>query len=122
MTEQSEKEQLANLNLQAGKKAKTSVAYQLSLIYFQRGIKCLPVNSWEKDYNLTMELHLEKLESLFLNTMFEQVEPFAQIILRSSKSFYDTVKIYKIQMITHYRCQIGCSLKVFMSHFQIFYN
>ena len=102
MTEQSEKEQLANLNLQAGKKAKTSVAYQLSLIYFQRGIKCLPVNSWEKDYNLTMELHLEKLESLFLNTMFEQVEPFAQIILRSSKSFYDTVKIYKIQSLLFY--------------------
>lgn len=102
ITEKSEKDQLAKLNLQAGKKAKTSVAYQLSLIYFERGIKLLPVNSWEKDYDLAMELHLEKLESLFLNTMFEQVEPFAQIILQFSKFFYDTAKVYKILSLIFY--------------------
>jgi predicted ATPase/GAF domain-containing protein len=102
ITEKSEKDKLAKLNLQAGKKAKTSVAYQLSLIYFERGINLLPLNSWEKDYDLTMELHLEKLESLFLNTMFEQVEPFAQIILQSSKFFYDTAKVYKILSLIFY--------------------
>jgi predicted ATPase/GAF domain-containing protein len=102
ITEQSEKDELAKLNLQAGKKAKASTAYQSSLIYFEIGINLLSLNSWEKDYELMMEIHLEKLESLFLNTMFDQVEPFAEIILQFSKFFKDTIKVYKIQSLLYY--------------------
>ena len=100
--EQLEKNELAQLNLQAGQKAKSSTAYESALIYLKAGINLLSLESWEKQYDLTMQLHLESLESLYLNTNFTEIESFANNILPFSRNIADTVKIYQIQSLVHY--------------------
>ena len=100
--EQQKKNELAQLNLQAGKKAKASTAYASALSYFEAGINLLTLDSWGNQYGLTMELHLETLESLYLNTKFEQVETFAETTLKFSKNIADTLKIYQIKSLLYY--------------------
>ncbi|MDJ0533203.1 MAG: AAA family ATPase [Xenococcaceae cyanobacterium MO_207.B15] len=102
ITEQLERDELAKLNLQAGKKAKASTAYESALIYFQEGINLLPLNSWKNQYDLTMNLHLEALESLYLNTKFEQVESFAENILEFSQNIAHTIKVYQMRNLLYY--------------------
>lgn len=66
------KEQLARLNLIAGRKAKLSSAYQPALIYITNGIKLLPPNSWEEDYQRTFLYHLEKGEIEYLTASWDE--------------------------------------------------
>jgi predicted ATPase len=46
--EQGEREQLAELNLIAGKRAKASSAYASALTYLTAGVTLLPEDSWER--------------------------------------------------------------------------
>ncbi len=100
--EQSQKNQLAQLNLEAGKQAKASTAYESALVYFNAGLDLLTPSSWEYNYNLTIELHLEVLESLYLNTQFEQVEDFAEEILSYTQDIADDLKVYRIISLFYY--------------------
>ncbi|WP_050422102.1 PAS domain S-box protein [Bradyrhizobium tropiciagri] len=61
-----EREQLARLNLIAGKRAKTSTAYGASLRYFTTGAATLPEDSWERRRELMFELELHRAECEFL--------------------------------------------------------
>ena len=47
MASQDEREQLSQLNLVAGKRAKASAAYAVALKYFVSGAALLPENAWE---------------------------------------------------------------------------
>src|SRR5215475_5036948 len=53
-----EREQLAELNLAAGKRAKTSSAYASALTYFTAGAALLPKDAWEHRQGLAFELEL----------------------------------------------------------------
>src|SRR5262245_62641712 len=55
---QDEREQLAELNLAAGKRAKASSAYASALIYFTAGAALLPKDAWERRQGLAFELEL----------------------------------------------------------------
>ncbi len=78
ITEQVAKDKLAKLNLQAGKKAKASIAYQPALKYLENCLRLLPETSWQQDYQLTLEIYLIILELLYLNNEFERLEGFAE--------------------------------------------
>ncbi|RUT06487.1 serine/threonine protein kinase [Dulcicalothrix desertica PCC 7102] len=99
ITEPSEKHQLARLNFEAGKKAKASTAYKPALKYVETALKLLPLNSWKHQYEFTLQVHLETLEVLYLNTKIEQVEYLSAIILKQTKSIIDKVKVYEIQIL-----------------------
>ncbi|MBD2680201.1 MULTISPECIES: AAA family ATPase [Nostoc] len=99
VTEQLEREQLAKLNLQAAKKSKASTAYEPALKYLETGLKFLASNSWEYQYKLTWELHLETLEMFYLNTQFERLEKFSQILIEHSKYILDKAKVNQIKIL-----------------------
>jgi PAS domain S-box-containing protein len=61
-----EREQVATLNLMAGKRAKTATAYAAALRYFSVGRALLGDNSWEQCYELTFELELKLGECEYL--------------------------------------------------------
>jgi PAS domain S-box-containing protein len=61
-----ERQQLAELNLTAGKRAKAAVAYESALRYLQIGINCLPADCWEESYRTTFELMFHRAECKFL--------------------------------------------------------
>lgn len=80
-----ERRQLAQLNLQAGVRAKQATAYDTALDYLQTGLDLLPVDSWQTDYNLTLALHTEAAEAAHLNREFERSDALADIILRFAR-------------------------------------
>lgn len=61
-----EREQLARLNLIAGKRAKNAAAYSSALIHLAGGRALLPEDSWERLYQLTFELEFYRAECEFL--------------------------------------------------------
>ncbi|NEQ36806.1 MAG: AAA family ATPase [Okeania sp. SIO3I5] len=102
ITEQWEKDELAKLNLQAGKKAKTSTAYKTALGYLQTGGKLLAENSWEEQYKFTLELQVETLEALYLNSQLEEVEKLSATILQKVNNILDQVKVDELLILSYY--------------------
>jgi PAS domain S-box-containing protein len=66
ITARDEREQLAELNLIAGKRAKASAAYASALTYFVAGSALLVEGSWERQHELTFALALQRAECQFL--------------------------------------------------------
>ena len=58
ITSESEREQLAELNLTAGKRAKASSAYTSALTYLTAGAALLPADAWERRQELAFALQL----------------------------------------------------------------
>ncbi len=98
ISEQVEKTQLAKLNLNAGKKAKASIAFEPALRYLEAGINLLSDNSWQDEYKLTLELYVETLEVIYLNTKFEQIEELSATVLRFCKDTLDKIKVYQVKI------------------------
>src|SRR5262245_23003645 len=66
ITSREERENLAELNLIAGKRAKASTAYASALKYLIAGAALLGVDSWERRRGLSFALELERAECEFL--------------------------------------------------------
>lgn len=105
ITQQSQRDELAKLNLQAGKKAKAATAYQPALRYLNTGLELLASSSWKKNYQLTLNLYVEYLQVLFLTTNFSQIEVNSAIILQQSQDILDKMKVYEIKILS-YRAQL----------------
>ncbi|MCY7381992.1 MAG: serine/threonine-protein kinase PknK [Microcoleus sp. CAN_BIN18] len=95
---QTQRDELAQLNLMAGSKAKTSTAYTASLNYLNLGRKLLAKDSWETSYELTLLLYVEATEAAYLNADFEQMEELAAIALQKAKTILDQVKVYEVKI------------------------
>ena len=102
IVEQLEKNNLARLNLKASKKAKVSTAYQIALKYLKTSLNLLSPYSWSNQYEFTLDIYVEKLELLYLNTQFDQIEDFSETILKQTKNIIDRVKIYQIKILYYY--------------------
>src|SRR5262245_55173827 len=66
ITSRAEREQLAEFNLIAGKRAKASTAYASALKYLVAGAALLAHGSWERRHDLTFQLELQRAECEFL--------------------------------------------------------
>jgi predicted ATPase len=66
ITSHEEREQLAELNLSAGERAKASTAYTSALRYFIAGAALLGDDCWERQRELIFALELERAECEFL--------------------------------------------------------
>ncbi|BAY29602.1 two-component hybrid sensor and regulator [Nostoc carneum NIES-2107] len=93
-----ERNQLAQLNLIAGTKAKAATAYTAAVEYSLIGLELLDEYSWQKQYQLTLELHTLVAEAAYLSGNFEQMQQLTEIILRNAKTLLDKVAIYEIQI------------------------
>ena len=69
-----EREQLAELNLIAGKRAKASTAYASALKYLTAGAALLPEDAWERRRELTFALELHRAECEFLTGALAEAE------------------------------------------------
>ncbi|MEG3923423.1 MULTISPECIES: AAA family ATPase [unclassified Microcoleus] len=102
ITDESERVELARLNLEAGKKAKASTAYAAALEqYFTTGIEMLPGDAWEKHYDLTFSLYRERSECEYLCGNFEKAEELFDLILTQVKSNVETAEIQNIRLVLY---------------------
>jgi predicted ATPase/signal transduction histidine kinase/GAF domain-containing protein len=94
----SEREEIAQLNLMAGKKAKASTAYNAAVEYFASGIRLLPENSWQSHYKATFELYRECAECEYLTGNLDRAESLFAIALNHTQDKFELAEIYAIQM------------------------
>jgi PAS domain S-box-containing protein len=74
MTDRDEREQLAELNLIAGQRAKASTAYASALSYLIAGSALLAEDCWERRHELIFELELNRSECEFLTGAVVEAE------------------------------------------------
>ncbi len=95
---QDNKDFVADLNLQAGRKARTSAAYEQALLYFEKGLLLLPGDCWPRNYNFTLQLFDEAAEIAFLCGEMDRVEELVTIILANAKDLNDSIKGYEVKI------------------------
>jgi predicted ATPase/signal transduction histidine kinase len=98
ITQQTERDELAQLNLIAGRKAKASTAYAAAKRYLTVGIKLLSAKAWQSQYELTLALHEEAAEAAYLSGDFEQMEQLADLVRNQARSLLDKVKVYEVNI------------------------
>ncbi|MEG4321298.1 MULTISPECIES: AAA family ATPase [unclassified Microcoleus] len=102
IVDESERVELAKLNLEAGKKAKASTAYAAALEqYFTRGIEMLPGDAWREHYDLTFSLYRERSECEYLCGNFEKAEEIFDLILTQVKSNVERAEIQNIRLVLY---------------------
>jgi predicted ATPase/signal transduction histidine kinase len=95
---QSERDELAELNLLAGRKAKAATAYGAAVEYLTVGRELLAVDSWQSQYDLTLALYEDAAEAAHLSGSFEEMERLSQVVLQQAKTLLEKVKVYDIQI------------------------
>ncbi|MBB5018690.1 diguanylate cyclase (GGDEF)-like protein/PAS domain S-box-containing protein [Chitinivorax tropicus] len=74
-----ERIEVAQLNLEAARKAKFASAYSAALSYLQQGMTAFP-GDWAEQYDLTLALHRERAEAEYLNGCYEASEQLIDTI------------------------------------------
>ena len=74
ITSRDEREQFAELNLLAGRRAKATTAYASALTYLTAGEALLPEDAWERRHELTFALALHRGECEFLTGALAEAE------------------------------------------------
>ena len=95
---QEEKNTLIKLNLEAGLKAKGSVAFDVSLKLFNEAIGLLQEDCWEKEYDLTIQIYTEKAQAEFLVANYENGIKISDYILLKAKNLKEKIKIYQLKI------------------------
>src|SRR6478672_5492357 len=95
---ETEKYELAQLNLIAGQKAKAATAHDSAVKYLQVGLDLLTSNSWDTQYDLALALHSEAAEAAFLSGDFEGMQRCVEIVQNCAKTLLDKVKVYEVQI------------------------
>ena len=84
ITSSNEREQLAELDLAAGKRAKGLAAYASALTYLGAGRALLPEDCWERCATLTFALELHRAECEFVTGAFAAAEE--RLLVLSSRA------------------------------------
>jgi len=96
---QSQRDELAWLNLIAGKKAKAGAAYRVAFEYLKVGLGLLDPDSWNRQYDLTLAIYVEAAEIVYLSGDLEQMEKLAGVVLAQSRgTLLEKVTVYKVKI------------------------
>ena len=74
ITADDEREQLAELNLLAGRRAKAAAAYASALVYLVAGADVLPEDCWDRRHDLAFALELHRAECEYVTGQFAPAE------------------------------------------------
>jgi len=93
---EAENHELAALNLRAGRRAKSSAAWETALNYLTVGIECLGTDSWETHYELSLALHEEAAEAAYLNLDYDRMASLAKMVTQRARTLLDQVKVHSV--------------------------
>ncbi|MEK7990062.1 MAG: AAA family ATPase [Thiotrichaceae bacterium] len=96
---ESERFDLARLNLSVGKKAKASSAYESAANYFNTALSLLPKNSWQRQYHLSLSLYIHTMDVAYLNAEVEQAEDLFQQVMLQANSLLDQIRAYELKIL-----------------------
>ncbi len=95
---QLEIDELVQLNLKAGRKAKVATAYAAAFRYLTVALELLSADSWQMQYDFTLTLYVETAEAAYLSGNFEQMETRVEVVLQRANSLLDKVKVYEVKI------------------------
>ncbi|MGB0561122.1 MAG: AAA family ATPase [Spirulinaceae cyanobacterium] len=101
ITDPDERKQLAQLNLQAGQKAKSSTAYEPACKHFAQGIDCLTEASWQTQYELMFALYRERSECEYLCSNLTVAEELFNATLAHARSAVDRAELQNIRILLY---------------------
>ncbi len=99
-----ERQQLSELNLKATMKAKQSSAYLPAYDYLKIANDLLEKNSWQTNYNFTLNIYNELAELSYLNGKYSKTEFYTKKINKNVSNILDKVNSY-CSLINAYRAQ-----------------
>jgi predicted ATPase/serine phosphatase RsbU (regulator of sigma subunit) len=85
---------LAELNREAGKRAKEAAAYTNSYRYFQTGVKLLDQTDWDIHYNLIFALHKGAVQAALLSGESSLIDTYVDRVMSNSQNV-----VHKAEMI-----------------------
>src|ERR1700760_3732912 len=103
ISEWPEKVRTAELNFVAGRKAKASTAYAAASTYLAAGIAVLSDEGWQRSYDLTLGLFLERAECEILNSNLEQAAGLVEVLLIKARSKIDHAEICRLRIMLQLR-------------------
>ena len=92
-----ERERVAELNLIAAKRAKTSTAYVSALTYLVGGRALLAEESWEQQYALTFALEFQRAECEFMIGDFAAAEERLSMLSLHAGNLVDSAAVARLQ-------------------------
>jgi predicted ATPase/signal transduction histidine kinase len=101
ISEADERDLVAELNLRAGKKAKTAAAYASACIYLSAGMRLVGRDVWDRNPELAFGLWLERAESEFLNGNFDEAECLIGDLFSRANFKVDRVAVYRLRILLH---------------------
>lgn len=99
ITDLEEQDQVAQLNLKAGQKAKSATAYSAAVRYLQTGLSLVGETGWQKAYPLTLWLHQEAVEAAYLHQDYPQQEQLTTVVQQQARTVLDMVKVYRVKIL-----------------------
>jgi len=93
-----ERAMLCRLNLDVGKQAKRSNAYQPAFSYFKKAIALLSDDAWDTRYHFTLELYTEAAEAAYLTVDYESMDQLLETSFVRAENLLDKVKLYLVKI------------------------
>ena len=90
-----ERSHLAELNLEAGLKARAASAFEQALEYFTIGLELLGASAWKRHYPLALSLHEEATEMSSLCGRFDLMEKLAGAVKDNAREDLDLANVYQ---------------------------
>jgi len=98
ITSPDERERLASVNLNAGKRAKASTAYHSALNYLATGTALVPEDAWERRYELAFALELQRAECEFLTGALVEAEARLALLASRAASLTDLAQVTRLRV------------------------
>ena len=90
-----ERSHLAELNLEAGLKARAASAFEQALEYFTIGLELSGAAAWKRQYPLVLSLHEEATEMSWLCGRFDLMEKLAGAVKDNAREDPDLANVYR---------------------------
>ncbi|BAY11268.1 trifunctional serine/threonine-protein kinase/ATP-binding protein/sensor histidine kinase [Calothrix sp. NIES-2098] len=98
VVEQAERDNLAQLNLTASRKARAATAYQAAREYTTTGLTLLGEEAWQRQYTMTLALHELAAEIALLCGEFEQMNQWIAAVIDRAMTPLDRMQVYQVKI------------------------